>query len=261
MNNEIGKRIKEIRKQKKITQSELAKLIGKKEVTVRKYENGSIEIPLNVLNDIAENLGTSIANLMGINPKIYSENLEKTARELNTHYQYVAGDTKDKSFTRYNFSETLNFLELNRFNKNISHYSIDTQLAIFGMLNFYFSTPLDLWYSANREMSPYELDRIFLFTSILKKCDSYLLSLYDARIVETASESPKFICREANASDIVTFSSLKRECLNSISKLLDDLMTLSLSPSKEPLFEEELKLYFGDKYFKQSSYKPDTTTD
>lgn len=51
-NKEIGQRIKTIRKLKKITQKELASQIGKKEITIRKYENGDISIPMETLNKI-----------------------------------------------------------------------------------------------------------------------------------------------------------------------------------------------------------------
>ncbi|MBO5409468.1 MAG: helix-turn-helix transcriptional regulator [Clostridia bacterium] len=55
----FGKRVKAVRKQMKMTQIELAEAIGKKEATIRKYENGSIEAPWNVIEDIASVLGVS----------------------------------------------------------------------------------------------------------------------------------------------------------------------------------------------------------
>ena len=56
---EFGKRVKAARKKKKLTQVQLADIIGKKEATIRKYENGTIEAPTNVIEDIATALDVS----------------------------------------------------------------------------------------------------------------------------------------------------------------------------------------------------------
>ncbi len=56
---EFGRRIKMYRKKIKMTQAQLADAIGKKEVTVRKYENGTIEAPWNVIEEIASVLNIS----------------------------------------------------------------------------------------------------------------------------------------------------------------------------------------------------------
>lgn len=56
---EFGKRVKTARKKKKLTQTQLADIIGKKEATIRKYENGTIEAPWNVIEDIAVALDIS----------------------------------------------------------------------------------------------------------------------------------------------------------------------------------------------------------
>ena len=55
----FGERVKAIRKKKRMTQSQLAEAIGKKETTIRKYENGSIEAPWNVIEAIAQVLDVS----------------------------------------------------------------------------------------------------------------------------------------------------------------------------------------------------------
>ena len=56
---EFGKRVKSMRKKKQMTQIQLAQMIGKKETTIRKYENGSIEAPWNVFEEIAGALDVS----------------------------------------------------------------------------------------------------------------------------------------------------------------------------------------------------------
>jgi transcriptional regulator with XRE-family HTH domain len=64
-NKEIGANIKQYRKSKKMTQQELGNKIDKTESTIRKYENGSIEVPLSVLAQIAESIDTNIDTLLG----------------------------------------------------------------------------------------------------------------------------------------------------------------------------------------------------
>ncbi len=60
MNNvKIGSKIKQLRMINQMTQKELARCIGKTESSVRKYEKGLIEIPLNVLEEIAKALNAS----------------------------------------------------------------------------------------------------------------------------------------------------------------------------------------------------------
>lgn len=52
----IGDNIKELRKMRKLTQKELAKIIDKTERTIQKYESGDIEPPVSVLEIISEKL-------------------------------------------------------------------------------------------------------------------------------------------------------------------------------------------------------------
>lgn len=62
----IGNRIKQRRKELKITADELAKRIGKDRATVYRYEKGDIEkFPLDILEPIAKALQTTPQYLMG----------------------------------------------------------------------------------------------------------------------------------------------------------------------------------------------------
>ena len=60
----IAENIKEYRKSKKMTQKELGGKIGKSEISVRKYESGDINPPLDVLNSISTALGVTISELI-----------------------------------------------------------------------------------------------------------------------------------------------------------------------------------------------------
>lgn len=63
---ETGKRVKELRKKRKMTQTELALKVGYADKTViSKIENGLINIPLYKLQDFAEALNTSGSYLIG----------------------------------------------------------------------------------------------------------------------------------------------------------------------------------------------------
>lgn len=66
MNNKrIGEEIQGYRREKKLTQRALGKAVGRSEATIRKYEKGDIEIPLSVLEDLAEVLEVHPTQLLG----------------------------------------------------------------------------------------------------------------------------------------------------------------------------------------------------
>lgn len=66
---DIGAKIKALRKEKKLTQKELGKLIGKSEISVRKYE-ASNNVPIDVIRDIANALDVDITGLISDTNKL-----------------------------------------------------------------------------------------------------------------------------------------------------------------------------------------------
>lgn len=76
-NGKIGANIKKYRKEKKITQKQLAELIGKTESSIQKYEAGKVEIPTSVLNNIAEKLNCTPIQLYGITTDIFLSRLRE----------------------------------------------------------------------------------------------------------------------------------------------------------------------------------------
>lgn len=76
MNNNIfqktvGERISECRKYagaSGMTQSDLARILGKSLSTIQKYESGDIDIPISVLFEISRVLGVSLSYLVGSQP-------------------------------------------------------------------------------------------------------------------------------------------------------------------------------------------------
>ncbi|AGK99643.1 helix-turn-helix domain-containing protein [Desulfoscipio gibsoniae] len=61
---DIGTKIRELRKSKKLTQKELAKKINKSERVIQKYESGEIVPPISVIEEIAKILDVDIYDII-----------------------------------------------------------------------------------------------------------------------------------------------------------------------------------------------------
>jgi transcriptional regulator with XRE-family HTH domain len=72
---EIGQQIRKCRKEKKLTQKNLANILGVAESTIQKYEYGTVHsIPSTVLNQLADALEVSVWTLLGVSKnEAYSE--------------------------------------------------------------------------------------------------------------------------------------------------------------------------------------------
>lgn len=97
----IGLRIKERRKEIKMSADELAKRLGKDRSTIYRYEKGDIEnLPLDILEPIAKALDTTPAYLMG---------WEKIEKKADTISDVVLRMKTDSDFL--SLVETLNTLD------------------------------------------------------------------------------------------------------------------------------------------------------
>lgn len=65
-NEQIGQRIKAVRSEKNLTQTQLAQLLGKSLRTVQSYESGESRILLDTVATIAHALGVTPAYLLGV---------------------------------------------------------------------------------------------------------------------------------------------------------------------------------------------------
>lgn len=63
----IGKRLKKIRENRKISQEEIANVLGIKKITYFKYESGEINIPIPKLIELARYFETTPNYLLGFN--------------------------------------------------------------------------------------------------------------------------------------------------------------------------------------------------
>jgi len=93
----IGSRIRHLRQLKNLSQMELAEKVGVSFQQIQKYESGKSEITLSRLNDIAEALNISPAEIL-------SDEALLPAKESSP--QYERGDKKGKQ--DYRFSSTEN---------------------------------------------------------------------------------------------------------------------------------------------------------
>ena len=103
MQNIIGENIKSIRKEKKITQKELAEKCNLATITIRQYENGKREPKYETLSKIANALNVSILDLT------LSKSKEPKYITLNNIQIDIKNDTADYEAT---FKRLVDYLEI-----------------------------------------------------------------------------------------------------------------------------------------------------
>lgn len=102
----LGQNIKKYRKQKGLTQSELAEIIDLKSITIRKYETNTREPSIDILNKIAAALGVTIGKLVG---DIYDvKNYDNVIKHLNEAIQNI-----EKSILQEGYNPNLNYMKGN----------------------------------------------------------------------------------------------------------------------------------------------------
>lgn len=89
----IGEVLKNVRKERGLTQEQLAKLIGKSKRTIQHYESGQTEIPQDVLIKISSKLQTT--KLFIYMQEIFNENI-KTLCEIKEEESKIAIEISEK---------------------------------------------------------------------------------------------------------------------------------------------------------------------
>ena len=119
----FGERLREIRKQCNLTQTELADRIKLSTANISKYEKGALEPSLDTLIAISSALNVSIDYLLGINmgnssggssltaPKISSD-----VAAINEYYNKLSGNGKEKALE---YIEMLKELEERKGDKTV----------------------------------------------------------------------------------------------------------------------------------------------
>jgi len=96
----IGENIKYLRKKAKLTQKELASLVGINEVTIRSYEAGKYEPKTDTLYKLRKALDCNINELL-IKPFDLYDSIELTVDDLeNWMEHYSKGDAPENSWQR-----------------------------------------------------------------------------------------------------------------------------------------------------------------
>lgn len=94
---DVGKRIKERRKELNLSVDELAKKLNKNRTTVYRYEKGDIEnLPMDILGPLAKALNTTPAYLMGWDDKPTS-----TIDTITDYYRLSVGNENNVRIERF----------------------------------------------------------------------------------------------------------------------------------------------------------------
>lgn len=97
--NELGFKIKELRKSKKITQKQLATMVSKSERMIQKYESGEVAPTISTFSQISNALGSTMKELMeedahleviGKQEITIKERLKKLRKEKNLYQKELA---------------------------------------------------------------------------------------------------------------------------------------------------------------------------
>lgn len=80
---EFKDNLKLIRKNKKLTQKELANLLGKNQVTIARYETGDIVPPLSVIEQIAKVLDITTDELLTTKTKLWNSRVEYLTSKID----------------------------------------------------------------------------------------------------------------------------------------------------------------------------------
>lgn len=78
----LGKRIKELRKSKKLTQEQLAEIVGIEQKQICRIENGACFTTFETLNKLAYTLGVEITDLFKYNHINSKETLIKSLNDM-----------------------------------------------------------------------------------------------------------------------------------------------------------------------------------
>ena len=87
-NEQIGQRIKAVRLEKNLTQTQLAQLLGKSLRTVQSYESGESRILLDTVTTIAHALGVTPTYLLGVSEPQIKLNVQVCHRNAKIYFSY-----------------------------------------------------------------------------------------------------------------------------------------------------------------------------
>lgn len=130
----IMNRLKELRKEKKLTQKELADKINVSKITVLRWENGERQIKPDKAEKLADFFGVSVGYLLGYtnNPKLYSDEIVVEPEEgvVLTHSEQRNNEKLDpiRKKAQKQKDDFVNFLSENQF--FLDNQTIDSILIL-----------------------------------------------------------------------------------------------------------------------------------
>lgn len=114
----LGENIKQLRKNKGLTQKELGELVGVKAITIRKYESNEREPNVDTLNKIATALGVTINDLAGSKKTLTQQLIEEALKDLtidelskqiNVPIEEIEGMLNNKNFSMGSWKKLLEY--------------------------------------------------------------------------------------------------------------------------------------------------------
>lgn len=100
----FGTRLRECRKAKKLSQSELARILSTNHSVIGKYERDDVRPSIDVVKRLAEELGTTVAYLIG---EAESDELFKDPEMLRRLKEINALPPKEREYILYNLDAVL----------------------------------------------------------------------------------------------------------------------------------------------------------
>jgi transcriptional regulator with XRE-family HTH domain len=97
----LGTKIRELRKGKQMTQTELGEVLGVQQPAIRKYEYGEVDIPISKLQALADFFGVSVNYLLGEDSQEALGESDDTISKEDILFALYDGDVEDISDEMY----------------------------------------------------------------------------------------------------------------------------------------------------------------
>ncbi|HFI0038793.1 TPA: helix-turn-helix domain-containing protein [Streptococcus suis] len=170
-------RLKELRKEKKLTQEELASEIGVSKITILRWENGERQIKPDKAQALADHFGVSVGYLLGFSSES-SKNVLTKFKE--GEYSQIEEDRakigNDKLILYSTITDTRQFLD--RMQRNIDMDAIIRKLPLPEVLKL--KNPKEREKFARKQMEPFirEMKNLAIALSYLTDEESELLARF-----------------------------------------------------------------------------------
>lgn len=163
-------RLKELRKEKKLTQTELADEIGVTKLSISNWENEKHDIKSDKAQQLADYFGVSVGYLLGYESNEQfiqkAKQLQNNRNKLYNAFEPISGSYKKQSETYFLYEEVENIVSLSRI--------IDKSLYDMNMFSYYYPksmidektySKIDEMYRCLEDLS----QSIGTYTEIIKK--------------------------------------------------------------------------------------------